>query len=274
MKDQAVLKIGCQTFTWEMLGDRWTGSVDDILDAMADAGYTGIEITNVMIGDYLDRPKDFAEALKRRGLTLAAYAFGASTGFTDPDHRAAELAGADKAMAFALQFPGTILALGSADITGKGSEADQLKRGADFYNEVGRRGKARGIEVGFHPSTHEGSILVSRAQYDQMMAHTDPALVRWISDTGHIVRGGQDLRSTLEDYADRICHVHLKDVDAEGNWQAMGDGVCDMPATIRFLRDELKFDRWYVLEEECAAAWNDPAGAVKANKRYLDGLGL
>ena len=36
-----MLKVGCQTYTWEMLGDKWTGTVDDILDLVAAAGYAG-----------------------------------------------------------------------------------------------------------------------------------------------------------------------------------------------------------------------------------------
>ena len=27
------LKVGCQTYTWEMLGDGWQGTADDLLDA-------------------------------------------------------------------------------------------------------------------------------------------------------------------------------------------------------------------------------------------------
>ena len=34
-----MLKVGCQTYTWEMLGDGWKGKVDDMLDAVAGAGY-------------------------------------------------------------------------------------------------------------------------------------------------------------------------------------------------------------------------------------------
>ena len=41
-----MLKVGCQTYTWEMLGATWRGSVDDMLDAVAASGYEGIEITN------------------------------------------------------------------------------------------------------------------------------------------------------------------------------------------------------------------------------------
>ena len=43
--------IACQTYTWEMLGDEWRGTVDDLLDWIGGAGYDGIEITNSMIGD-------------------------------------------------------------------------------------------------------------------------------------------------------------------------------------------------------------------------------
>ena len=53
-----MLKVGCQTYTWEMLGDGWNGKVDDILDAVAAAGYQGIEITNSMIREYAGRPAD------------------------------------------------------------------------------------------------------------------------------------------------------------------------------------------------------------------------
>ena len=51
------LKVGCQTYTWEMLGDRWTGGPDDLLKAIADGGYAGIEITDTMIGHYAGRPR-------------------------------------------------------------------------------------------------------------------------------------------------------------------------------------------------------------------------
>ena len=50
--NSAALKVGCQTFTWEMLGDAWRGGPDDLVAAIAGGGYTGIEITDTMIGSY------------------------------------------------------------------------------------------------------------------------------------------------------------------------------------------------------------------------------
>ena len=89
----ANIRIGCQTYTWEMLGDEWTGAVDDIFDAIAAAGYEGVEITTTMIGEYADRPADFRQALDRRGLTLAE---------------------AERALRFAAAFPNIVFQLGGA----------------------------------------------------------------------------------------------------------------------------------------------------------------
>ena len=78
------LKFGCQTFTWEMLGDAWTGGPDDLVRAIADGGYAGIEITDTMIGSYAGRAADFARRLDDAGLALVSFAFGSDSGFTEP----------------------------------------------------------------------------------------------------------------------------------------------------------------------------------------------
>ena len=62
------LRIGCQTYTWEMLGADWPGTPDDILAAVAAAGYDGVEFSNAMIGEYEGAPESFAAALGRYGL--------------------------------------------------------------------------------------------------------------------------------------------------------------------------------------------------------------
>ncbi|TIW18917.1 MAG: sugar phosphate isomerase/epimerase, partial [Mesorhizobium sp.] len=85
------LKVGCQTFTWEMLGDRFAGGPDDLLKAIADGGYAGIEITDTMIGRYAGKPAEFATALKASGLTLVSFAFGSKSGFTLKDKIGADL---------------------------------------------------------------------------------------------------------------------------------------------------------------------------------------
>jgi inosose dehydratase len=268
-----MLKVGCQTYTWEMLGDGWTGSVDDILDAVAAAGYQGIEITNSMIGEYAGRPADFARAIEQRGLMLAGFAYASPAGLTDPAARAKELEGADEAMRFAGAFPGVVLALGGASTPERTDIDRKIGLAADFYNEVGRRGKKAGVPVAFHPHSHHGSIFESRGEYQRIMELTDPAVVGWNPDTGHIVRGGQDLLDTLRTFGSRINHVHLKDADACNRWQPLGKGVCDIPAVLAFLEDERGYHEWIVGEEESAEAHKDQNAAIRWNRDYLKSLG-
>ena len=53
-------RIGCQTYTWEMLGGDWSGTPDDIIAAVAAAGYDGVEFSNTMIGGYVAAPERFS----------------------------------------------------------------------------------------------------------------------------------------------------------------------------------------------------------------------
>jgi inosose dehydratase len=87
------------------------------------------------------------------------------------------------------------------------------------------------------------------------------------------VRGGQNLAETLQFFAPRIRHVHLKDVDSDHRWRPLGEGICDIPAILQLLTKELKYSGWIVGEEESAQAAIDPVGAVTGNRQYLKSIG-
>jgi sugar phosphate isomerase/epimerase len=266
------IRIACQTYTWEMLGDEWTGTVDEILEAIAGAGYEGIEITAGMIGDYYDRPADFRRALQRRGLVLAAFAYASPRGFTDAAWRDQELAEAQRAARFAAEFPGAVFQLGGAASPNREQLGAKLDHAAGFYAEMARLGAALGLTVVFHPHSHHGSILESAEEYDHIFRATADSGLKWNPDTGHIVRGGQDLLACLRAHAGAIRHVHVKDVDAQGDWQPMGEGGCDFPAVLAVLA-EGGYEGWVVAEEESAQARQDQVGAIAKNRQYLCRLG-
>jgi sugar phosphate isomerase/epimerase len=264
-----MIKIGCQTYTWEMLGDRWTGDADDLLDAIASAGYAGIEITDKLIGTYAGRPEAFGRALEGVGLDLVAFACGSASGFTRSAALDADLAMVDEAIRFVSAFPGAVLSLGSATITSEGPPEEAFATAARFYNQAGERGARAGVPVAFHPSSHHNTLLLTRADYDRIMALTDPALIGWVPDTGHILRGGQDIMDTLATYRDRIRYLHLKDVDADGRWRMLGEGICDTGAVVSSVGVAANFNGWLVLEEESDIAAADPRLAVRRNRDAL-----
>jgi sugar phosphate isomerase/epimerase len=266
-------RLGCQTFTWEMRGDTWTGGPDDLLREIAGAGYAGIEITDVMIGGYADRPTAFARRLEDEGLALAAFAFGSAGGFTEPGHAEADLEAARRWVDFAAYFPGALVSMGSATVMSGGARDDKFTIAADIYNRAFAIGIAAGVDVALHPSSHHDTLLFSRADYDQIFAKLDPGL-GWVPDTGHILRGGQAINTTLGAHAARIRYVHLKDVDTHSEWAMLGKGICDIATVIAAAERAPRFNGWIVVEEESATAAADPAAAVRANLQTMRRLGF
>jgi sugar phosphate isomerase/epimerase len=252
-----------------MLGQSWAGGPDDLLAAIGGAGYAGIEITGGMIGGYRNRPEDFARELETHRLELIAFAWASASGFTQPDAFESDLAAAAKALDFVSQFPSAILSLGSATIVSPGPRAEKFAAAAKVYNAIGAMGQRRDVTVTFHPSSHHNTLLLDGADYERIMALTDPGVIGWVPDTGHMLRGGMDVAETLQTYLDRICYLHLKDADAQGHWQMLGAGICDTRAVIDTLGRAPNFNGWLVLEEESDKAAADPAAAVRRNRQTV-----
>jgi inosose dehydratase len=127
-----------------------------------------------------------------------------------------------------------------------------------------------GLELVLHP--HVGTLVETASQIDAALAHTD---VPWCLDTGHLLIGGVDPVRFVCDHADRIGHVHLKDVDAslaaqvrsgelslvaatrEGLFQPLGAGDARIDEVVRLL-DAVGYERWLVLEQDHAITGTEP----------------
>jgi len=264
------MKVGHQTYSWEMLGAEWKGSPDDILDAVMGAGYQGVEFSNVMIGDYWDRPEDFRRSLERRRLSLAAFAY-ARNGFTDPASYKEDLAGAEKALEFAVYFS-TLVSIAGPSSPSSADLDRKLEQACRFYCEVAEKGRKRGVVVAVHPHSHHTSLVMNREQYDRLLKATESAGLMFNPDTGHILRGGQDPLECFRRHRKRIVHVHCKDVDSQGRWQPMGKGVCDFPRLFQFL-DQTGYDGWLISEEESDIVRKDLPLAMAQNRAYFRSLG-
>jgi myo-inosose-2 dehydratase len=134
--------------------------------------------------------------------------------------------------------------------------------------------KGFGLQLVYHH--HMGTVVQSPAEVDRFMAGVGPA-VKLLLDTGHITWAGGDAARLARTYADRIGHLHAKDVRATVAAQALkedwsfldsvlagvytvpGDGSIDFVGVFRAVP---KYSGWIVIEAE-----QDPE---KANpKRYV-----
>jgi len=266
------MRVGHQTYSWEMLGSDWHGSADDILDAVAAAGYEGVEFSNVMIGSYWDRPADFRRALGARKLSLAAFAYAADDGFTDPARYEADLSGVEKALGLAAAFSVPLCLAGPSSHSHERAEA-KLSQACRLYNEAARLGKQKGVVVAVHPHSHHTSLVLSSTEYDRLLEATESSGLKFNPDTGHIVRGGQDVLGCFQRHRERIVHVHCKDVDAAGKWQPMGEGSCDFPRLFEWLGEQ-GYQGWLISEEESEAVRSDLQSAISRNRSYFRSLGF
>ena len=257
-----------------MLGDAWRGSTDELLQAIAQGGYAGIEITDAMIGAYANKPIEFAAALKACGLRLVSFAFGSKSGFTLQEEVANDLKNSERWIEFAAHFPGALVSMGSATIVSEGPRDEKFAIAASIYNKAGEIGRRAGVDLAVHPSSHHNTLLFNRADYDLLFSRLDAALVGWVPDTGHILRGHADMLDTLLAFQDRIRYLHLKDVDRDGLWAMLGHGVCDVPAIIDVVRAAPRFNGWLVLEGESTAAAADPTAAVRINRDTMRSYGF
>jgi len=264
-------KIGCQTYTWEMLGESWKSHLDDILDIISGVGFEGVEISNNMIGHYFGKPEELKKVLSRKNLQLSAFAYSSSYGFSNPNYWDREMEGVKKAIDFLTFFPGSILSLGGASISENLTREEGLLNACRFYQGVGRLCKEKGITLTVHPHSHHGSLIETEEEYQTLMTLTNSQFVKWNPDTGHIIRGGQDLIKCLSRYKTRIAHIHFKDVNKEGTWTPLGKGICNFSEVISLLK-ETDYSGWIILEEESELARERAKEVIAEDLRVLQSL--
>ncbi len=127
---------------------------------------------------------------------------------------------------------------------------------------------------------------------ERLLATSD---LPWCLDTGHLMIGGVDPVEFTRQHAQRIVHVHLKDVDAavaarlrageldlvqatrRGLFRPLGRGDCPIEEVVSLL-DEHDYERWLVLEQDTAITGEEPpVGSgpvldVRESIEYLDNL--
>ena len=256
-----------------------------MLTATADAGYVGTELGPP---GYLGDRSNLRERLSRFGLALAGGYIPMR--FSEPEHRDVDLA----AMAATLDLFDASDGAGARPVLadagsperranpGRGASLDEagwarLVEGVERAAELAR---ARGYEPTFHH--HTATFVETPAEIEQLLDATDVGL---LLDTGHLALGGGDPVHVLNDWRDRINHVHVKDysrailegvladrADMEEAWRRgvfveLGTGDVDLDAFFRALAAS-GYSGWLVVEQDrIPRPEEDVAEAIEAQRR-------
>jgi inosose dehydratase len=234
---------------------------EQVLDAIADAGYEGTELGPA---GYLGRGAELRARLASRGLALVAGFV--ELRFGDGDYSALEA---------------TLDLLDGYDAKPVLSDRGPRDGGVDLdgVRAAVELSRLRGFQPVFHH--HMGTRVQTPSEIERLLAETDVGL---LLDTGHLTAAGGDPVAGLGAWRDRVEHVHLKDVrldllrTARGwdeTWRAgvfceLGAGDVDLRG---FLAGLDGYSGWLVVEQDWVPApGDDGAAQIDAqvrNRRWL-----
>lgn len=236
------------------------------------------------------RPDEAADLLQRYGLGLVG-------GFVPavlhrPELREAELESVERqAKLFAVAGGGVMVLAAStgmedyeecADLSD--AEWDELFASLALIEAFGAK---HGLLVVMHP--HYGTAIERPHQIQRFLEGCETGLCL---DTGHIMVGGGQPMEVTRTAAERVRHVHLKDVDRRlagqvasgafgyeeavrrGMYRPLGEGDVDLRGVLELLQGT-GYRGWYVLEQDIMLvaepdATNGPSVDVRKSLAFLE----
>lgn len=274
----------------------------DFLDAVADAGYEGVDLGPV---GYLGVGDELAERLSSRGLSLAGGYF--ELPFSEGGAFEAAVPGLDELLDIFDAAPTgpypprpTLADAGSAERAAKPGQAaldrsvglddDGWQRLASNLEVAAARCRERGYEPTFHH--HTATYVEAQWEIDRLLELTDVGICL---DTGHLLLGRGDPVSAVRDWGSRINQVHVKDASQEildaivadaqpvmEIWKrrafcGLGTGDVEVDEVLNAL-EEVGYGGWVVVEQDMIPEEGEPASVAVdeqiANRRFLAERGL
>ncbi len=130
---------------------------------------------------------------------------------------------------------------------------DEWKEECETLNRMGEACRQEGVWLALH--NHAGAKWETEDEMDRLDEDTDPNLVAWGPDVGHMVWGGVDPLPWFRRHMDRVRSIHIKDMDARilergreeklsyeeqsrlGVFAEIGEGCVDWPALFGLWRE-------------------------------------
>lgn len=176
--------------------------------------------------------------------------------------------------------------------TPKPLSSDEYKNMFNMFSLIDKICEDYGLTNVLHP--HLQTTVESKDEIERVLDGCD---VKWCLDTGHMAIGGVDIVEFAKNAADRVGHVHLKDVNLskaapvlareesimagvqKGLFTPLGSGDVPIAQVIEVL-EGAGYQGWYVIEQDCAitgelpAEGSGPALMMSKSMDYLKSLAI
>lgn len=156
---------------------------------------------------------------------------------------------------------------------------DGFETAAAQFNTWGEEIKKRGMHFAFHNHNYEFHWFADTTGFDTLMVHTDPRLVQLEMDCYWITQAGLDPVKFMNEHADRITMLHLKDRkpgfpfsqkldSAAGHFTEVGNGTLDWKAILAAATRN-QIGEMFVEQDESE---RDPIESLRMSYQYLQNL--
>ncbi len=156
-----------------------------------------------------------------------------------------------------------------------------------MFDRIEKVTEAHGLIQVLH--THVGCVVETKEEVERVLAGSD---VSFVLDTAHLAVGGFDPVDFVDDHADRVGLVHIKDTSMavsdqlnagevtlmeavqNGIFPPVGDGDLDLDSVIGKL-ERSGFSGWYVLEQDVAITGAEPevgSGPIEGVRKSVEYL--
>lgn len=230
------------------------GTMDEILDRVAAAGYDGVQFSGGLRGA---TPEAVRQKLDAEGLAAAPAHVGIGRLEDELDETVptyAETIGCDGAV---------VPALGEKNF----ASPTAVDAAARRLSEVGNRFADLDWRLHYHNHAFEFVDLDGETAFDRLLERADETVGVEL-DVGWALAGGEDPALLLSRLGERVDLVHMKDVDVETCSPCeIGEGDVDMQACADAAREVGA--EWLIYEHDTPA---DPASSIDIGADYLDSL--
>lgn len=248
------IKIGCETYTWQMPGEQYKGRLEHIMSICQQSGFSGIEPESSFL-QHLADPALMQEALTKYSLDLAVLCIVED--WLHSHETPNEKARTDAWIKFLQYFPDTILLLVQMPQSNRDDLRTRQNNCLRCVNDIAERATDQGIICSYHPNSPAGSVFRTSEDYEILLNGLNSKFIGYCPDVGHIAKGEMDPLSIIEKYRDQVNLVHYKDMFEDYRWAPTGEGIIDFKEITQYLIDT-NYSGWIIMEDECDEAIADP----------------
>lgn len=255
-------KLAAQAYVWTQVFDKakrpLADGIDEMMRGFRDAGFRNVELMSNLFTPEL-REKTVAAA-KAHGLSVPIVYVGGTF------H---EAAGAEKAIAGALQVGDAVKPLGTQYLNtnpnpkpaGAAKTDEELATQAKYVERLAAELKPRGLGLLLHH--HDPEMKDNAREWRHLLRNTSLPLC---IDFDWIHQGGQDGLGILKEAGSRVRSMHIRNARSKVWTESIDDGEYDYNAVAKHLRG-IGYNGWLVVELALAEKTPQTRSLVENLKR-------